>query len=100
MIGLYHFLSLAGVMFLIGAVGVLIRKNALIILMSLEMMLNAANIALIAFARFTGNIDMQVAVFVIMTIAAAEVAVGLAIILKVFGARRTINVDALTSLKR
>jgi len=99
-ITLYHFIGLSMVLFLIGAVGVLVRRNLLIMLMSVEMMLNSANLALIAFSRFHGQPDGQVAVFLIMAIAAAEVAVGLAIIVKIFRLRQTINVDLLTSLKR
>jgi NADH-quinone oxidoreductase subunit K len=97
---LYHFLGLSMVLFLIGAAGVLVRRNLLIMLMSVEMMLNAANLALIAFSRYHGRIDAQVIVFLIMAIAAAEVSVGLAIIIKIFRLRQTINVDLLTSLKR
>jgi NADH-quinone oxidoreductase subunit K len=99
-ITLYHFIGLSMVLFLIGAVGVLVRRNLLIMLMSIEMMLNAANLALIAFSRFHGQPEGQVAGFLMMAIAAAEVAVGLAIIVKIFRLRQTINVDLLTSLKR
>lgn len=97
---LYHFLGLSAVLFLIGAIGVMVRRNALIVLMSLEMMLNGANLALVAFSRVQGKLDAQVAVFLIMAIAAAEVAIGLGIIVKIFRDRRTVNVDLLTSLKR
>ena len=97
---LYHFIGLSMVLFLIGAVGVLVRRNLLIMLMSVEMMLNAANLALVAFSRFHGRLDAQVAVFLIMAIAAAEVAVGLAIIVKIFRLRQTVNVDLLTTLRR
>jgi NADH-quinone oxidoreductase subunit K len=97
---LYHFLGLSAVLFTIGAVGVMVRRNALIVLMSLEMMLNGANLALVAFSRVHGKLDGQIAVFLIMAIAAAEVAIGLGIIVKIFRDRRTVNVDLLTSLKR
>ena len=96
---LHHYLALSLVLFLIGTAGVLIRRNALIVLMSLEMMLNAANLAFVAFARFQGNADGQVIAFTVMAIAAAEVAVGLAIIVRIFALRKTINVDLLTTMK-
>jgi len=97
---LYHFIGLSMVLFLIGAMGVLLRRNALIVLMSLELMLNAANVALVAFSRFHAQHDAQVAVFLIMAVAAAEVAIGLAIIVKIFRDRQVINVDLIRGLKR
>lgn len=96
----YHFLVLSALMFLIGAMGVLLRRNTIIVLMSLELMLNAANLALVTFSRAYGNLDAQVAVFLIMAIAAAEVAIGLAIIVKIYRDQRTINVDSVSHLKR
>ncbi len=96
----YHFLGLSAVMFLIGAIGVLIRRNTIIVLMSLELMLNAANLALVTFSRVHGSAEAQVVVFLIMAIAAAEVAIGLAIIVKIYRDRRTINVDSMRSLNR
>ncbi len=95
----YHFLGLSIVLFLIGCVGVLVRRNALIVLMSLELMLNAANLVLVAASRFLGRMDGQAVVFLVMAIAAAEVGVGLAIIVNVFRPRRTINVDLVANMK-
>jgi NADH-quinone oxidoreductase subunit K len=99
-----HFLVLAALLFLIGVVGVLLRRNALIILMSVELMLNAANITIITFARMWGNEnqgDMQGHTFALMVIAvaAAEAAVGLAIVVAVFRGRRNVDVDRLTTLR-
>jgi NADH-quinone oxidoreductase subunit K len=99
-LSVYHFLVLSALMFLIGATGVLLRRNTIIVLMSLELMLNAANLALVTFSRAYGNLDAQVAVFLIMAIAAAEVAIGLAIIVKIYHDQRTINVDSVSNLKR
>ena len=94
-----HFLILSAVLFSIGTVGVLIRRNPLIMFMSIELMLNAANLAFVAFARYLNNLDGQVIVFIVLTVAAAEVAIGLAIIVAVFRARATVNVDEANSLK-
>jgi NADH-quinone oxidoreductase subunit K len=88
------------VLFVTGAMGVLLRRNVLIVLMSLELMLNAANLALVAFSRFHAQHDAQVAVFLIMAVAAAEVAIGLSIIVKIFRDRQVINVDLIRGLKR
>jgi NADH-quinone oxidoreductase subunit K len=99
-VSLYHVIGLSMVLFVIGAMGVLLRRNVLIVLMSLELMLNAANLALVAFSRYHARMDAQVAVFLIMAIAAAEVAVGLAIIVKIFRDRGVINVDLMKGLKR
>ena len=96
----YHFLVLSALMFLIGAMGVLLRRNTIIVLMSLELMLNSANLALVTFSRAYGNLEGQVAVFLIMAIAAAEVAIGLAIIVKIYRDQRTINCDSVSNLKR
>jgi NADH-quinone oxidoreductase subunit K len=87
------FLVLSGILFSIGTVGVLIRKNALVIFMSVELQLNAANLALVTFSRMHGNLDGQVLAFFSMVVAAAEVVVGLAIIVSVYRRRRTVNVD-------
>ena len=86
-------------LFVIGVVGVLVRRNALIIFMSIELMLNAGNLAFVAFARYLNAADGQVFVFFVMTVAAAEVAVGLALIVNVFRARETVYVDELNLLK-
>lgn len=98
-IGLYHYLVVAALLFGIGFVGVLIRKNTLVIYMCLELMLVASTVALVAFSRFNGTMDGNVFVFFILTVAAAEVAVGLAIIVALFRRRQTVMVDELTSLK-
>lgn len=99
-LSLYHFIGLSMVLFVTGAMGVLLRRNVLIVLMSLELMLNAANLALVSFSRFHAQHDAQVAVFLIMAVAAAEVAIGLAIIVKIFRDRGVINVDLIRGLKR
>ncbi len=94
-----HFLILSAVLFSIGALGLLIRRNPLIMFMSIELMLNAANLAFVAFARYLNSLDGQVIVFVVLTVAAAEVAIGLAIIVAVFRARATVDVDEASELK-
>jgi NADH-quinone oxidoreductase subunit K len=98
-VGLYHFLMLAGLLFAIGFLGVLLRKNTLVIYMCLELMLVASTIALVAFSRFNGTMDGNVFVFFILTVAAAEVAVGLAIIVALFRRRQTVQVEELNALK-
>ena len=92
-------LALSGIVFMIGLIGVLVRRNALVIFMSIELMLNAANLAFVAFARHLGSLDGQVFVFFVMTVAAAEVAIGLAIIVNVFRLRETVYVDEINLLK-
>ena len=92
-ITLNHYLSLGGVLFFLGMAGVLLRRNALVIYMSLELMLNSAVLVLAAFGRFRGLPDAQITVFFILTVAAAEVAVGLALVVALFRSRRTLNVD-------
>ena len=99
MIPLTWMLILSAVIFVIGVVGVLIRRNALIIFMSIELMLNAANLAFVAFARELKSLDGQIFVFFVMTVAAAEVAVGLAIIVNVFRLKETVYVDEINLLK-
>jgi NADH-quinone oxidoreductase subunit K len=91
--------GLSLVLFTLGAVGVLVRRNAIVIFMSVELMLNAANLAFIAFARAFNQIDGQVFVFFVMVVAAAEVAVGLALIVAIFRTRQSINVDDIHELK-
>jgi NADH-quinone oxidoreductase subunit K len=93
------YIALSAVLFLLGVVGVLVRRNAIIIFMSIELMLNAANLALVAFASFLDQTAGQVFVFFVMAVAAAEVAVGLAIIVNVFRARQTVHVDEVNLLK-
>ena len=98
-ISLNAFLIVAGLLFAIGFLGVLSRRNTLILYMSLEMMLSASTLALVAFSRFNGTADGNTFVFFIITVAAAEVAVGLAIIVALFRLRQTVEVDELNSLK-
>ncbi len=99
MVPITHFLYLAGILFLIGVVGVLARRNVLIVLMSIEIMLNAANLVLVAFSRAWGNLEGQVLVFLTIAIAAAEAAVGLAIVVSLFRARTGTDIDDLTVLR-
>ena len=99
MITLGWTLGLSALVFVIGVVGVLVRRNALVIFMSIELMLNAANLAFVAFARQMHSLDGQVFVFFVMTVAAAEVAIGLAIIVNVFRLRETVFVDEINLLK-
>ena len=99
MIPLSWLLGLSVAMFLIGTVGVLVRRNALVIFMSIELMLNAANLAFVAFASHMRSLDGQVFVFFVMTVAAAEVAIGLAIIVHLFRLRETVFVDEIHLLK-
>jgi NADH-quinone oxidoreductase subunit K len=99
MIPLTYYLVLSAILFTLGALGVLIRRNALIIFMSVELMLNAANLAFVAFARQYGVFAGQLFVFFVMTVAAAEVAVGLALIVAIFRAKHSIDVDQMSSLK-
>jgi len=94
-----HFVALAVILFVIGAVGVLVRRNALVIFMCVELMLNAVNLAFVAFARMHGNLDGQVIAFFVMVVAAAEVVVGLAIIMTIFRTRRSASVDDANLLK-
>ena len=91
--------ALAVILFVIGAVGVLIRRNALVIFMCIELMLNAVNLAFVAFARMHGQLDGQVVAFFVMVVAAAEVVVGLAILMAIFRARRSASVDDANLLK-
>ncbi|MDE0298231.1 MAG: NADH-quinone oxidoreductase subunit NuoK [Candidatus Poribacteria bacterium] len=93
------YLALSALLFTVGVIGVLIRRNAIIIFMCIELMLNAANLAFVAISRELGDPSGQVFVFFVMTVAAAEVAIGLAIIVSVFKHRETVNVDEVDSLK-
>lgn len=93
------YLALSAVLFTIGALGVLGRRNALIIFMSIELMLNAANLAFVALARHLGDLGGQIFVFFVMTVAAAEVAVGLALIVAIFRSKASINIDEINILK-
>jgi NADH-quinone oxidoreductase subunit K len=94
-----YFVAVSAMLFAIGTVGVLIRKNALVIFMSVELQLNAVNLALVAFSRMHGNLSGQVLAFFSMVVAAAEVVVGLAIIVTVYRRRRSASVDDLTVLR-
>ena len=94
-----HFVALSVILFVIGAVGVLARRNAIIIFMCVELMLNAANLAFVGFAREHGNLDGQVIAFFVMVVAAAEVVVGLAILMSIFRARKSASVDDANLLK-
>ena len=95
-----YFLALAGLMFTIGVVGVLIRRNAIVIFMFVELMLNAVNLAFVSFSRMHGAVDGQVLVFFVLVVAAAEVVVGLAIITLIFRYRASANVDDISLLRR
>lgn len=99
LVPLNHYLLLSSVLFVIGVIGVLTRRNAIIIFMSVELMLNAVNLLLTAFSAFRGDAAGQVFVFFIMAVAAAEVAVGLAIIVMIFRNARSIDVNVLNKLK-
>ncbi len=94
-----HYVALSAILFVIGGVGVLVRRNAIVIFMCVELMLNAANLAFVAFARMHGNLDGQVVAFFVMVVAAAEVVVGLAILMAIFRTRRSASVDDANLLK-
>lgn len=98
-IGVGHYLTVSVILFCLGLLGVIVRRNLLVIYMGLELMLNAANLALVAFSRFNNNLDGQVFVFFIITVAAAEVAVGLALIVALYRKRQTAHVEDLTLMK-
>ena len=98
-IGIEHYLVVSFILFSLGLLGVIVRRNLLIIYMGLELMLNAANLALVAFSRFNNNLDGQVFVFFVITVAAAEVAVGLALIVALYRKRQTAHVEDLTLMK-
>ena len=99
MITLAHYITLSAILFAIGTTGVICRRNALVLLMSVELMLNASNLAFLAFARYRGEMQGQVLAFFVMALAAAEVAVGLAILLMIFRKRETIDLSAIKFLK-
>ncbi len=94
-----HYMAVSALLFAIGVAGVLLRRNMLVVLMSIELMLNAANLAFVTFARMLGGVEGQVIVLFVMAVAAAEVAVGLAIVLIVFRTRETTNVEDVSSMK-
>lgn len=96
---LSHYLIVSAILFTVGVAGVMLRKNAIIIFMCIELMLNAVNLTLIAFSQFLGNTEGQVLVFFVMTVAAAEAAVGLALMISIYRNKETIDVDTLDLLK-
>ena len=98
-VGLQHYLAVSFLLFALGLFGVIIRRNVLVIYMCLELMLNAANLALVAFSRFNNNLDGQLFVFFTITVAAAEVAVVLALIVSLYRKRQTAHVEDLTTMK-
>ncbi len=93
------YLTLSGILFTTGVLGVLVRRNPLIVFMSIELMLNASNLAFVTFSRYLRTMDGHIFVFIVMTVAAAEVAVGLAIIVSIFHTKVDINVDELNLMK-
>lgn len=99
MIPLAYFIGLSAAMFVIGILGVLLRRNSLVVFMSLELMFNAANLLFVTFAAYYGALAGQLMVFFVMTIAAAEVAVGLALMVEIFRTKNSIDVDQLNTLK-
>ena len=99
MVPVTDYVALSAILFIIGALGVLIRRNPLVIFMSIELMLNAANLVFVAFTRVYNVLAGQIFVFFVMTVAAAEVAVGLALIVTIFRTKHSINIDEMNSLK-
>lgn len=99
MVPISYYIGLSAILFSLGALGVLTRRNAIVIFMSIELMLNSANLAFVTFARYYASQGGQIFVFFIMAVAAAEVAVGLALIVAIFQTKQSINVDDLNSLK-
>jgi NADH-quinone oxidoreductase subunit K len=99
MLALHYYLIVAAILFAIGTVGVLTRKNAIVIFMSIELMLNAVNLTFVAFSRYLGNIDGQIFVFFVMTVAACEAAVGLALMIAFYKNRESIDVEHMNLMK-
>lgn len=99
MVPVNYYIILSAILFTIGVVGVLVRRNALIIFMSIELMLNAANLAFVAFGSVIRSFSGQIFVFFVIAVAAAEVAVGLALIVEIFKSKRSIDVDQMSSMK-
>ena len=99
MVQIEAYVILSAVLFVLGAMGVLLRRNAILVYMSVELMLNAANLALVAFARQWNQTDGQMFVFFVMTVAAAEVAIGLALIVAIFRSKRSTNIDQLHQME-
>jgi NADH-quinone oxidoreductase subunit K len=99
MLPVQYYVGLSAILFIMGALGVLIRRNAIVIFMSVELMLNAANLAFVAFARSTNSMDGQIYVFFVIAVAACEVAVGLALIVEIFRTKHNINIDQMNSMQ-
>ena len=99
MIPVSYYVGLSAILFSIGALGVLIRRNPIVIFMSVELMLNSANLILVAYARENAEVNGQILVFFVMTVAAAEVAVGLALIVAIFRTRKSIDIDQMNTMK-
>lgn len=99
MIPIHYYLLLSAVMFITGVVGVLTRRNAIIIFMCIELMLNSVNLTFVAFSSYLGNVDGQIFVFFVMAVAAAEAAVGLAIVIALFRNKQTVNINDVNILK-
>jgi NADH-quinone oxidoreductase subunit K len=99
MVSLNHFLVLSGILFSIGTAGVFLRRNLITILLSIEIMLNAVNVTFVAVGRYHGTVDGQIITFFVMTVAAAEAAVGLALVIALFRHRETLSPEAFTTLK-
>ena len=99
MVPLNHYLVLSGILFSIGTAGVFLRRNLITVLLSIEIMLNAVNLTFVAVGRYLNTVDGQIITFFVMTVAAAEAAVGLALVIALFRHRETLNPDAFTSLK-
>lgn len=99
MVPVTYYIVLSAILFTLGTLGVLIRRNSLVIFMSIELMLNAANLAFVAFSRVHQSFSGQIFVFFVMAVAAAEVAVGLALIVTIYRSRHTIDIDGMNSLK-
>jgi NADH-quinone oxidoreductase subunit K len=99
MLPISSFVGLSAILFTLGAIGVLVRRNSIVVFMSVELMLNAANLAFVAFSRYYQSLDGQIFVFFLMAVAAAEVAIGLALIVAIFRTKHSIDVDQINTLK-
>ncbi len=99
MVSLQHYLVLSALLFALGAIGVMVRRNLIVVLMCLELMLNAVNLTFIAFSRYLGSMEGQVFVLFVMVVAAAEVAVGLAIVVAIFRQKGTVNINDINLMK-
>lgn len=98
-VALSSYIALSAILFTIGAVGVMVRRNAIVMFMCIEIMLNAVNVSFVAFSKYLGNLDGQISVFFVMVVAAAEAAVGLAIIIALFRSRKTVDTDEANELR-